>query len=82
MRERANGTSAYSDEERRAIRRMLDAGDTMPVCPRGQQKMHQEGPLAGGGSIGLVWRMSCEACNTAALVAESISRPRPEKTGP
>jgi len=74
-------SAVYAQEEIRAIRQMLDADDVIPTCPRCQQRMQQEGPLAGGGSVGLVWRMGCEACNVAAFIAESMSRNRNPETG-
>ena len=61
---------------------MLDAEDVVPACPRCETRLKQEGPLAGGGSVGLVWRVSCAECDLSAFIAESMSRPHPDKAGP
>jgi hypothetical protein len=81
MSEDARDSKTFTHEEIKAIRHMLDAQETIPLCPRCNGKMLQEGPLAGGGSVGLVWRMSCEKCNLAGLVAESMARIRPDPKG-
>jgi hypothetical protein len=79
MSEDQRDSQAFTHEEIKAIRHMLDAQETVPSCPRCDSKMVQEGPLAGGGSVGLVWRMSCKKCNIAGLVAESMARSRPDR---
>jgi hypothetical protein len=81
MSEDRREPNVFSYEEIKAIRHMLDTGDTIPLCPRCKSKMRQEGPLAGGGSVGLVWRMSCDKCNLAGMVAESMARLRPNPDG-
>jgi hypothetical protein len=82
MGDKTNGLDNFTNEERRVIRRMLDHRDQVPVCPRCKNILRQEGPLAGGGSVGLVWRLTCATCNVASLIAESMSRPRPDAAGP
>ncbi len=77
MSEDARNSNVFTHEEIKAIRQMLDTQQTIPLCPRCHSKMLQEGPVAGGGSVGLVWRMSCEKCKLAGLVAESMARMRP-----
>lgn len=82
MTDETSGNDAFSKDETHAIRRMLDAHDAQPLCPRCRNRLKQEGPLAGGGSVGLVWRVSCETCNVSTFVAESMARPRYDEVDP
>jgi predicted nucleic-acid-binding Zn-ribbon protein len=56
------------------IRQMLSTDDEPPLCPRCGGELQLKGPVAGGGSIGFVWRAECPKCDLTNFVAESIAR--------
>ncbi len=76
MTNESTDMDTFSPDEMSDIRLMLDFPDGQPECPRCQSILKQDGPVAGGGSVGLVWHMSCSPCNVEAFVAESMARGR------
>lgn len=75
MTDEANESRSFTREEMKAIRSMLGADDVPQLCPRCNTGLQLQGPVAGGGSIGFVWRAACPKCDVTAFVAESVARP-------
>ncbi len=76
MPDEARPPATFSHEEIKVIRHMLSTWDKPAVCPRCDRGLEVSGPVAGGGSVGLVWRVECSACDRMAFVTESIARTR------
>lgn len=74
MPDDAKPPATFSHEEIKVIRHMLSTWDKPAVCPKCDSELSVSGPVAGGGSVGLVWRVECEACDRMAFVAENIAR--------
>lgn len=75
MTEENGKSQSFSRDETKLIRDMLGTGDIPQNCPRCDNKLQIQGPVAGGGSIGFVWRAECHTCELATFVAESMARP-------
>ena len=70
-------SQSFTRDEMKAIRSMLGADDVPQLCPRCNEQLLLQGPVAGGGSIGFVWRAACPKCDVTAFVAESVARSDP-----
>ncbi len=56
----------FSPEEILQIRGMV-AKDVPVLCPRCGARLTSARPVPGGGTQGLVWRLSCRRCNLTTL---------------
>ena len=74
MTEEAPDTASFTRDEMKQIRHMLSTDDVPQVCPRCGGQLQLKGPVAGGGSIGFVWRAACTNCALTNFVAESAAR--------
>ncbi len=78
MTEEDRKSQSFSRDETKLIRDMLGPDDVPQLCPRCDNKLQLQGPVAGGGSIGFVWRAECPTCDLTTFVAESMARPPEE----
>ena len=74
MTKESRPSESFSRDETAAIRRILSTRNAAPVCPRCGGALELEGPVAGGGSVGFVWRVECPTCDLTAFVAENMAR--------
>ena len=74
MTKESRPSESFSREETAAIRRILSTRNAAYVCPRCGGALALEGPVAGGGSVGFVWRVECPTCDLTAFVAENVAR--------
>ena len=74
MTEEDRKSESFTRDEMKLIRGMLGTDDVPQVCPRCDGQLQLEGPVAGGGSIGFVWRVACPKCDLTTFVAESVAR--------
>ena len=74
MTDETRESRSFTRDEMKRIRDMLSTDDMPQVCPRCGGQLLLKGPVAGGGSIGFVWRAACEKCDLTNFVAESVAR--------
>ena len=74
MTEAPRKSQSFTRDEMKQIREMLSTDEVPQVCPRCGGKLQLKGPVAGGGSIGFVWRAACPSCDLTNFVAESMAR--------
>ncbi len=52
----------FQPEEVQQIRRLMATHDATVVCPRCGKELAMSLPLAGGGTMAMVWEPRCEEC--------------------
>ncbi len=65
-----NAPNTFSKNEAAKIRDMLGQESSQFACPRCGAELFVSAPVAGGGSVGPVWEVLCNACSGAALLTE------------
>ncbi len=60
----------YSPEEAAQIRKALVTPDAPMLCPRCGSHLDMGGPVAGGGSMAIVWQFRCDACRRSIMVRD------------
>lgn len=60
----------FAPEEAHVIRTAVQAGEVAPSCPRCKRPLNSSLPLAGGGSIAMVWELRCDACRRSIVVRD------------
>ena len=70
---------SFTPDEADAIRQMLVRPSAPVVCPRCGAALTTGEPIAGGGSIMMVWELSCERCRRTMVVSNLPDRAAPER---
>ncbi|MGD2135537.1 MAG: hypothetical protein PVF27_05220 [Gemmatimonadales bacterium] len=71
----------YSKEEARQIRAAVRDESTPLNCPRCGRPLTVGAPVAGGGTMDLVWEVHCATCRRSVLVADVPPNRRPAPPG-
>ena len=58
----------FSEAEQDTIRGSILASKGQPMCPRCGESLETGLPVAGGGTIELIWQIGCAGCETGMLV--------------
>jgi hypothetical protein len=70
MRESSGTPATFSPDEARQIRKRLALQGQPPLCPRCETQLEVEGPIAGVGSEGPHFRVTCKPCFRTAFITE------------
>jgi hypothetical protein len=60
----------FTRQQAQVIRTALRMGKPLPPCPHCGEVLATGDPIAGGGTVGPVWQIVCEACGRAAFLTE------------
>lgn len=61
----------FLPEEVDKIRRLIVAHDATIACPRCGKELATSLPLAGGGTMAVVWELRCEGCRLSVVLSDS-----------
>ena len=68
----------YSPEEAAQIRKALVTPNAPMICPRCGSHFLNMGPVAGGGSVAILWQFRCDACRRNVML---LDVPEQRKSG-
>ncbi|MGD2135034.1 MAG: hypothetical protein PVF27_02695 [Gemmatimonadales bacterium] len=60
----------FDPDEAAVIRAALRDGALTPSCPRCGRPLASSLPVAGGGSMAMVWELQCNACRCSMFVQD------------
>jgi hypothetical protein len=61
---------SFNRQQAQVIRMALRMGKPLPPCPHCGEELTTSEPIAGGGTVGPVWQILCEACGRSAFLTE------------
>ncbi len=70
----------FSGDDAERIRQAIATPGAEIVCPQCDDELTSGLPVAGGGSIDIVWELHCPSCGRSLLVTKLPERPPPNET--
>ena len=71
MAEHSNTPVTFSREEMRKIREMLKTADKPAACPRCEEKLKVDGPIADRGPLDGSFLVRCQTCRRSAFISKT-----------
>ena len=65
----------YSPDDAKRIRQMIATPGAKIVCPQCDEELTMGLPIAGGGTIELVWDVHCPSCGRSLVVRDLPRKP-------
>jgi hypothetical protein len=67
----------FSREEAQQIRDLMGTPHARVSCPLCGEKLELQGPIAGDGTMGPIFQVSCRPCHRSAIITEAPGTRRP-----